>query len=266
MSDLKLHITRPDQQLRWRRKPGDRSGFAGPIRERLCAIYESILFPHYKMRNFRHHDNIALFPELGVVYNRIKKSGNSTITAFLAELSGHTFASSVEVKLSTRRPYVFDPVSALRFRALKSVSFVRDPYARVLSAFRDKVGRGREQFQKYPGWDEDTPEGFTCFVGFLERGGLYADRHWWPQTELLYKPADSFDFIGRIEHLADDMACFLEQIGLQSIHAQSLSRPHRVSEHQTQSSDALDVFYTEALKARVARLYARDFEAFKYPV
>lgn len=224
---------------------------------------------------------VAAFPELGVVFNRIKKSGNSTVTAFLSELaageSGKSYKSVKEAKRGALSPGRCTWVEARALRDYTYLTVVRNPYDRALSAFLNKVALGEDgedsrkpHFRCVPGWGEASREGFEKFVRFLDAGGLDHDKHWWPQNKLLIMPPARFDCIAKLETLAEDMARFLTKIGRDPAPAQMLAAPHPLESRQerkiTGATGKRARFYTPELMAIVFRLYADDFELFDYPV
>ena len=245
------------------------------LRNRL--IFRGMRVDH---KNLNHGDAIAAFPELRVVFNRIKKAGNSSVTAFLwdlaAEERGERAQSIRAAKKTALSPSRANWQEALIMRDYTYFTVVRNPYDRALSAFLQKVSRGQEgndsrkrRFRVVPGWGEPSPEGFAKFVDFLANGGLKHDRHWWPQVELLIMPFERFDVVGRLETLSDDMARLLEVIGRDPAKAETLKRPHPLEAKQpnkiTGATSKRAAYYTPELAATVRRLYAADFETFGYP-
>lgn len=145
--------------------------------------------------------------------------------------------------------------------------FVRDPYARVLSAWLDKVGykqdTAAEVFDHYQRdrADPDTAVSFAEFIAWLEAGRARIGQwntHWRPMARLLRPDLIPYDKIGRLETFEADFASVSARIGV-SPAAAVVAVPH-----QTRAADRLDEFYTPDLRARVAALYAEDFAAFSY--
>lgn len=230
--------------------------------------------------NLNHGDAVAGFREFGLVFNRIKKAGNSTVVAFLSDLAaeerGRRALSVRDAKKSALKPSRCRWHEARSMRSYIWFTVVRNPYDRVLSAFLDKVAfdeevtaSGKKPFQDVPGRGEATPEGFAKFIGFLGEGGIHHDRHFWPQRELLIMPPGRYDLIGRLETLPEDMARLLTMIGRDPASARKLDKPHPLELAQpkkiTGASAKRDSFYTHQLAAEVRRLYASDFETFGYP-
>lgn len=147
--------------------------------------------------------------------------------------------------------------------------FVRDPYARVLSAYLDKVGYKQDPaaavFDHF-GRDRTAPDtsvSFAEFVAFLEaqRGQIGAwNIHWRPLARLLRPDLIPYDLIGRLENFEADFAAVSARIG-QTPAGDAVAAPH-----QTGAAERIGDFYTPDLRARVAALYAEDFATFGYPV
>ena len=229
------------------------------------SVWDKALFPEYTISNFRKRDSVAIYPGLGLLYNRLKKSGNTTITSFLAEIEGGQIYTCNEAKRKYQRPDFFSFSQARTIKHLRLITFVRNPYTRVLSAFRDKIGRGtKSAYRDFPGFGRDNPDGFSDFVYFLETGGLYKDRHWWPQSDLLIAPLYSFFLVGRLENLSTEMSELFARIGIGSEATQKLDIPHVSSSHTTGSAEVQLQYYDDGLRSKVASLYRRDFEQFRY--
>lgn len=226
----------------------------------------SVRYPDYSKKNLGRVDCVAVFPRLGIVYNRIKKSANTSIVAWLADLEGVTYDSLSSVKREVPNPRTLSLAEVLHFGSYYSFTFVRNPYARVLSAYLDKVATGNPHYAATPGSGQAaSPEGFEVFLDFLEAGGLHANRHWWPQTDLLYKPADQFSFIGKVERMEQDMEEVLRNIRVAHDSKADFQKPHSVKTRATSASNRLETFYSAKARDIVGRLYRDDFHTFGYP-
>ena len=134
--------------------------------------------------------------ELGVFFSGIPKAANSSVTINLAEARfGERIASPQAKKLFLFPSQISEP-QALSVSNLYRFTFVRDPYSRILSAYLDKIVRGktipselRRRSGLYPTFED--------FCRYLSDGGLYDNIHWAPQTTLLHLPIDQYDFIGK---------------------------------------------------------------------
>lgn len=224
----------------------------------------------YNVDILLHGSHVVIYPEINVCFNRIKKSGNTTISAFLTDISNN-FAKETDkgFKKTLTKPRNLSPKELQNLSSLYSLVVVRDPFSRALSAFLQKVAPGTaQQYSFCAGFGNATAQGFMDFLIFLDKGGLYKDRHFWPQTDLLYQPLDHFNHVARLETLVADMRTFLTAIGQDPEHAERLARPHKVeagTSKITAASSKLEQYYTEPAVALVRKLYARDFELLGYP-
>jgi hypothetical protein len=229
-----------------------------------AAPLERAMFPTYYSENFCIRDCVAIFPKKRIIVNRIKKAGNTSITAFFADIEGIEFDNLHGLKSAIRRPLFIGPKKARALRNYYSIVFVRNPYERVLSAFRDKVGGANPMFSKFPGYGIDSPSAFHQFVSALANGELYSDRHWYPQVDLLYKPISEFSFIGKLESIEHDMSRILNDLGLDAAYAQKLKGLHNVSTHSTGSSALIGQYFSANSAEKIYWLYRKDFEAFNF--
>lgn len=217
---------------------------------------------------------VAIFPELKLVYNRIRKAGNTTTTTFLSELAGARKGTSVESLRETMttvlKPATCSWAQAQAMRGHTYITVVRNPHDRCLSAFLDKVASAKPDYKGTPGWGMNSREGFAAFVAFLKtEAGLGANRHWVPQTDILIMPAARFDQILHLETLAEDMAKLLTRIGRDPAAAKALERPHHLEAAKpgkiTGATSKRDAYYDAELLADVQAIYRRDFEDLGYP-
>lgn len=205
---------------------------------------------------------VAVIPELGLAYNRVKKNANTTLTLLLRELAGGGAAHRDIAKWEALTPYDL-PLSERRTLAgLHWIVVVRNPYSRVLSAFLDKFRE--DKYRRSHGSFELSPVGFAAFVTWLEQGGLGKDGHWDLQSKLIVGPLDRFDAVIRFESLAADLEAALSGAGV-AFDAARLRAAYPSDEgKRTGASGRMDHYYSRALAARVARLYADDFRALGY--
>lgn len=255
--------------------PGYRGTPADEWRDRLARPLAQLLLPFYRRYPYcgdcsLFHLNVrgAFSPLDMFFYNRIPKAANSTVSGVLARHSQFTrrFSDGGD----KRRMLHPSQMTAAQVRALARgevfrFTFVRNPYSRVLSAWQDKFLRDKPQRRRYAPMMECPPSevpNFTQFCRFLDRGGLWRDAHWAPQTSLLLLPLSEFDFVGKIENFDRDMATVVARIW-------KIENPEpfdRRGPPRTDADTKIASVYTDEARAIVARLYAEDFSAFGYPV
>ena len=228
-------------------------------------VRDHYVFSGYNKHVLLHRDGVIVFPELGIAYNRIKKAGNTSISAFFAELAGYQLKSAMDVKRGILSPSGMGIRQALQFPALFLLTFVRNPYARLLSAFLDQSARMKSPvLEGAPGYGQGDPDGFAAFVNFLGEGGWKLNRHFWPQSELLCAPLQRFDHVGKLEQLVTDMQVVLERVGIPAERASALERPHSLQRHQTGASTKLETYYSGPTMDKIRRVYSTDFSLFDY--
>lgn len=156
--------------------------------------------------------------------------------------------------------------------------FVRNPYDRMLSAYKDKILAPQTSPDKkgyvavacrikakMSGGDplrinlDKTPVTFSEFVKYVSKERPYdMDRHWLHQYLTMWHPYCDFDFIGKFENFADDLKTVLSEIGA----------PARMIESASQRSNASfrssDKYYDEKLAKIVYRTFKKDFEIYQY--
>jgi hypothetical protein len=139
-------------------------------------------------------------------------------------------------------------------------AFVRDPYARAVSAFLDKVDSGRHtRFKKMLGFNGDQTITLLDFLRGISRQDVKdMNRHWRPQSALI-SPKVKLDFVGRFERFNEDFGAVLDRLDVDS----SAVREKRA--HQTSADSHLDLIGSEE-RALIERIYRDDFERFGYPM
>lgn len=245
---------------------------AQDLRDRLARPLARAFLPFY--RRFPYTGPCSLFhvnlrgafsPVDGFFYNRIPKSANSTVSAMLAAQSGyHRPFSGAGAKHRMLRPAYMTASQVRKLRTPEVFAFtvVRNPFVRVLSAYQDKIGQAKPQLARYAS-QLDTPAGqvpdFAAFCRFLDRGGLYRDAHWAPQSALLLLPLEAYDFIGRVESLDADIAEIARRIwGAGTVVTAERAGP------RTDALARLRAAYCDETQEIVTRLYRADFDAFGY--
>lgn len=160
--------------------------------------------------------------------------------------------------------------------------FVRNPYDRLLSAYKSKIGNTRDT--QYS-WLQNAirerfnyPDGSRCranvvtfadFVHFLSDCGAKVryelkpdaiyDGHFNAQTRIVRQDLIDYDFIGRFENFADDLRAVLTRIGAPEETIALASEKRNVSAHVP-----TDEMYSRDLAAMTYNMYRDDFDAFEY--
>lgn len=103
-------------------------------------------------------------------------------------------------------------------------AFLRNPAERLLSAYLDKVEKGRYGHLTFDdfveGLERELPEDLDCrdkkFESSLTGISWCTDPHWRPQTWScgMSEKIDRFDFIGSLDHTEQHSRALLERVGL----------------------------------------------------
>jgi hypothetical protein len=213
---------------------------------------------------------ISLSP--GFVYCRIPKAANSSVMATLYNAqhgkAGFSREEMNQLKFHTYlKPSDLSEKDVTAARDFFSFTICRDPVARLLSAYKDKVMdrsnlEHRCEVARFLGRPIDAEIGFDEFLDFIESdNGLKVNYHWAPQAGLLAIQPEKLSFIGRVENLAADLAFVVRSIFGDDREIINWS-PHSTREPSCRDSREP---LTRAQKARISVLYRQDFEVFCYP-
>ena len=158
----------------------------------------------------------------------------------------------------------FALICPAEWRDYFSFGFVRNPWDRLLSAYRylmqlpPELGIEQQDFvrQRWLRYEND----FEGFVGALaaEPTSIFFVAHLWPQVYYLCDPSGEVmvDFVGRYERLHEDWARVCHRIGIEA----PLPHLRRTSERRPPYT----AVYTPRSREQVATLYRQDIEAFGY--
>jgi len=163
-------------------------------------------------------------------------------------------------------------------------SVVRDPYARVVSNYHNKLNRYAKRFDLgaylcgYIGqalcgpaaWKDRHDRtrrmqgriSFDRFVRGLQRHGVGWDPHFTLQTEVLRVEAIHYHHIVKMERLTAALREMFAQAGLGAAGEAAVARLAWLN--QSGAAKAPDL-WTPATRSIVADIYRRDFEALGYP-
>lgn len=153
--------------------------------------------------------------------------------------------------------------------------FVREPFERLLSAFRDKfetyttslysqlgreiVGKLRKSSEsknsnKLPSFDE-----FTEYLSTLPDNPQW-DMHWRPIHQVCYPCAIDYDYVGHFETVKEDADYILQQLKLDKM-------AEFPSFSGSKTSKRLTKYYSQIPRKRIEKLieiYRPDFDMFNY--
>jgi hypothetical protein len=226
---------------------------------------------------------IDVLPAQRIIYINVPKAASSRIKMCLSGFLGRQPATSEaahsrrqsglkaphHVGLSTFYRLVRDP-GTLNF------SFVRNPYARLVSCWADKfrdrpLVAGDAFVDLYLAWREKAdprlPAGAGATLSFADFAGFAAataaeglNAHWQIQRQLVDAPGIDVDFVGKIESFDRDFRRVYEHVGIASPAGSESHAPVRATSHRPWRD-----YYTPDLAELVYRAYERDFDRFGYP-
>ena len=151
--------------------------------------------------------------------------------------------------------------------------FVRNPYDKLFSAYKSKIGNGDgdpyyqtaksdiRELLDYPKRDGQRVGivSFRDFVRFVHEGNWPHDGHWCVQSRRMTTEIISYDYIGRFETFQRDFKAILERLGAPPEIVASAEK-----EHGQTAKICLPTAYDRDLADTVYHMYKEDFEAFGY--
>lgn len=203
------------------------------------------------------------------VYIDVAKVASSSIKAALASLLGLEGAEGNPHEIDFPRPNSADPVGERIYPGLYTFAFVRNPWDRVVSCYRDKI---RGEVKDFTGFAESGVANCLARFGAFSADMSFrdfvhavasipdedADEHFRSQADYVTNAhgAVAVDFVGRYEVLDDDFARVVRKIGLPP--------ETQLPRLQAAPSDNWERYYTAETLAIVKRRYRRDVELFAY--
>jgi len=187
--------------------------------------------------------NLTISHEQKFVWYRVAKVGTRTILNHLRQ-SG----VCLDVEHASRLHY---PVNS--FKDYFKFAFVRNPWDRLVSCWRDKVinnnlfnfdSTNLEQMKKF--------ENFVDFASSLDIDRC--NRHLRSQSSLI--DLNRVDYLGRLETFEDDANHIFDEIGIAS---QKIVRKNVTCRKKTYQEH-----YSDQLAEKVAEIYQKDIQIFGY--
>ena len=147
--------------------------------------------------------------------------------------------------------------SALHDPTFFRFAFVRHPYTRIVSCYRDKILSGREpRFRRLLNLPESGNIKLEEFLRCIaDQEPARMNRHWRPQHELISRKVN-LNFLGRFERFQKDFMEVLERLNV----SHSLVNAQR--SHATDTGYQVEI--ASENKKMIQRIYRNDFERFGY--
>lgn len=227
--------------------------------------------------------HVLVNDEYGFLYCYVPKVACSNWKRVLKVLSGALENVRVSVKMNHKSDLVF--LGSLKPAEIKhrlkryfKFMFVREPMARLLSAYRNKFGEIESYQRKYgveiikryrKGYVRDTNGDDVTFDEFvrylLDEDAERMNEHWMPMHNLCQPCAVSYDFIGSYENLERDAEHVLRRIKAPP----SVRFPERQAWYKPITAETLQ-YYLCGLPHRLLKdllpKYILDFSLFAYPL
>jgi sulfotransferase famil protein len=251
----------------------------------LRRVLKTALGPHFSPNkiyiNRSCRTAVVLNPKVG------STSFRYTLTKGLREVQGRKHPSGgILLLLKKAREFPFAPARDY-FHALahpeqyEFYCFVRNPYARLKSAWIDKLAYGHahgyprsirgwrlDSIRRYatacnlPGGEKNSPIPFATFMGYVEFEPTgKRNHHWDEQYTVLMMDRIAFTRAFKIEtEYVEGMKHIFRRVGLDDPRVTSeLDAPRNSGQKRG------EVVFTQDLADRALRIFARDFETFGYP-
>lgn len=204
------------------------------------------------------------------VYIDIAKVASSSLKATFTSVVGLAMQSDDPHEINFPSPPIPDASKERLYPGLYTFAFVRNPWDRLVSCYRDKIVGEVSDFTEFSDkglahclsvYDEFsanmTFKEFVYAVNSIPDN--HADEHFRSQFYNLVNASGeiAIDFIGRFEKLDFDFSLIVKQIGLPESttlpRLQAASKPVRYSD-----------YYTDTTRKIVAERYERDIRYFFY--
>ncbi|XP_063598767.1 carbohydrate sulfotransferase 11-like [Penaeus indicus] len=221
-----------------------------------------------------------------LVWCNVFKAASSTWLYNFLLMAGFTEkdlrkSSSSPVELARReayaRPSNDELWAAMETPGATSFLIVRDPFERLLSAYRDKIESTKQKYYRAlrcqiqqkatpAKTTRDCQPSFPEFVDYLlaERAkGSAPNEHWAPYYSFCSPCQLPFDYVLRFESLPEEEAFLVAKVpGLSAV-----VKPHKVHSSHTDYSAVTRQYFSQLSALKLARLYdiyRNDFIIFGY--
>lgn len=205
--------------------------------------------------------------KLEFIWVCVPKAASRSILNVLTDNAEHDFETTV----------IEEPIEKILransdYRTYFKFAFVRNPFSRVVSFYRDKICNPSDElgiFDRYRRLRRRMP--FEEFIDWLcskEGSDDFADRHWLSQHSFLATDGGELlvDFVGKIENLQEDFDHVCRRIGLPPMTLPWLNMSGvDMAVDGVASEQPVREYYDDATRSRIRRRYAEDFRLFNYP-
>ena len=252
------------------------------LRQVLNIFIRRHFSPYKVLVNRQHHTVVILNPKVGTTSFR-----NLATRAYM-EVLGAKDASDGRYKLIKKARYF--PFARVRdyYHAFSHPQeyhfycFVRNPYARLKSAWVDKFANGHQwgyphsirgkllrdirRFARQkglPGGEPETLVPFATLVNYIDsQQDGHRNHHWDVQHEVLMTDVIHYSHVYKMEtQFTEGITSIFSELGIdENWTKQAMAKP------SNQSKKVKEAVYTPELAEQVKRIYASDFQIFGYVV
>ena len=218
------------------------------------------MLPHIRIQSIRANR------KANIVYLNNPKSGCTTVKANLwCQIAPDTYPPRTNVHDLRASPFTNKISQQSWLRDATVVTFVRNPYVRLVSAYLDKIGN-RDMavwgaFAERHGLKLTQSVSFDLFVEVIAgEPPEFLDPHWRPQHVNIMYPFVRPNFLGRLETIDQDLPILLSEC-----FGKLSNPPGRQAPHATGAGNqALALLSDSSTLSRARALYERDFELLGY--
>lgn len=205
--------------------------------------------------------------QTGINYIPVPKAACSTLKLFMHLRNGGTLEEARNIHKSIYLNIDKKSVKEILDRKSINFTFVRDPEARIISCYKQKIYRKDSQFMELQykinslNGKSDIPISFSDFIQYIyNQDVLDMNPHWRPQWSILCVDFVKYKFIGKIENFINDFSRFSNYYALEIPNNFSVSKKRN-------NTNKIDIYQniTKEDKRLINKIYKRDYKIFKYP-
>lgn len=239
-----------EQVIRVKTKLREHRALYGQVQKAYHCYMRGLKLAGYTFRHF------MILPEKKLVYLVNYKAASSSILASMMDVD---IQSEARIHQMARQYFIGRTSLKAEEKDYFSFTFVRNPFTRLLSCYKDKVEGEREEPRPYFtqnlfGRLAASPsfEDFALAVGKIP--DRIADVHFVSQHYFIYRKGQPVvDHVGRMESIGTEYEEIRSRFGLKPL----------ANYNQTDSDRWMEAYSPAAAEA-VFRRYAKDIEAFGY--
>jgi len=193
------------------------------------------------------------------IYISIPKVGSTTLHRFLTNKIEGSLVEWDLIGLKSKNKQI-------DFNNYYSFAFVRNPWSRLYSCWKDKCFIDDKYLENAPFFKKHKNISFEKFVDVVEsqiKENPWCDPHIRPMNILIeqntgYLDINKIDFTGKLESLESDVNNVLSKLNIKQTFSNFVL--NKSKEHKTTQSEA----FTSNLVDRVSEIYGDDINSFNY--